>query len=287
MSEQTSKEPQQDEEPRSSNTDLWSRRHYLVATVGIAALSGCSSGDTTGGGGENTTSDTPESTDTPSTPASGGEGEGEEEGEELPEGVSQEEFERGPVPEVYMTASSLGGETRNPDSLQAKSEVQFAEYAEAKENSAHQQGTACGNCSEFIPDKNGDEFGACAKVQGYIGLEDWCVLYESLPEPSVPEGMTEDGLATATVPDPYRTAASQAGEERDPDSLQTQEAVQLEEAVEAAKAGRANPGQACGNCAEYIPDKNGDGWGACAKVEGYIAVEDWCVIYEHMTEALE
>ncbi|MFC7115795.1 high-potential iron-sulfur protein [Natronoarchaeum sp. GCM10025703] len=56
------------------------------------------------------------------------------------------------------------------------------------------------------------------------------------------------------------------------------------ESVEAIAEGTAQPGQACGNCAEFIPDKNGDTWGACAAVEGYIAVEDWCVIWESIGE---
>ncbi|MFB6092631.1 MAG: high-potential iron-sulfur protein [Haloquadratum sp.] len=264
-----------------------------TAALGLAGCTGTPQGDGDGGGGAEDTA-TPSGGDATTTSGgdettSGGgesEGEGEKHEEELPEGVSQEEFESGPVPEAYRTAISLGGEKRKPDSLSPKEDVKFSEYGEATEIASHKPGTACGNCSEFIPDKNGDGFGACAKVEGYIGLHDWCVLYESLPEPSVPEGMTEDDLATATVPEAYRTADSQGGEARKPDSLQTQKAVKLQEAVEAATAGLAQPGQACGNCAEFIPDKNGDGWGACAKVEGYIAVEDWCVLYEHITEAL-
>lgn len=249
---------------RASNYDMWSRRNYLVATVGLAALSGCA-GDT----GEETT-----------------EPEEEEEEGERPEGVSAEEFESGPVPDVYMSATSLGGEQRNPEELQTKADVSFSEYEEAQENDANQPGRCCANCADYIPDKNDDEFGACAEVEGYIDGADWCTIYEELPEPEVPEGMSEEELATAEVPEEYRTASSQAGEERNPDELQSQEDVSLMESVEAIADGPAQPGQSCGNCAEFIPDKNGDMWGACAKVEGYIAVEDWCALWESVSEAV-
>lgn len=250
----------------------WSRRHYLVATGGIAALSGCLGGD----GDE---ADDGETTTGGATSTTMADGE-----EELPDGVSEEEFENGPVPEAYRAAVSLGGEQRNADDLFAKGDVQFSEYDEALENDAHQPGRCCANCGEFIPDRNGDAFGACSAVNGYIDGADWCSVWEELPEPSVPEGLTESELPTAQVPAEYRTASSQGGEERDPDDLDTQEAVQLTESVEAIADGLGQPGQSCGSCAEFIPDKNGDGWGACAKVEGYVAVEDWCSIWEHVTE---
>jgi hypothetical protein len=243
---------------------MWSRRHYLVATAGVAALSGCASD---GGNGTETA-------------------EPDDEEEELPEGVSAEEFERGPVPEVYLSATSLGGEQRNPDELQTKADVRFSEYDEAVENDAHEAGTCCGNCADYIPDANGDAFGACAEVEGYIDRADWCTIYEELPEPEVPDGMAEDELATAEVPEEYRTAASQGGEARTPDDLETQADVGLTESVEAIADGPAAPGQSCGTCAEFIPDKNGDTWGACAAVEGYIAVEDWCAVWEPVTAEL-
>ena len=70
--------------------------------------------------------------------------------------------------------------------------------------------------------------------------------------------------------------------ERTPDDLRTQEEVSLTESVEAIEEGLTQPGSSCGNCAEFIPDRNGDTWGACAKVEGYVAVEDWCTLWEHV-----
>jgi hypothetical protein len=217
-----------------------------------------------------------------------GEDEGEEdemgeEEEQLPEGVSEDEFVSGPLPEVYSTGVSLGGEERGEE-LHTKEEVRFSEYDEAAEDEAHQPGRACANCADYIPDKNGDGFGACAEVEGYIGPEDWCSVWEELPEPETPEGMSEEELATAEVPEEYRTATSQGDEERNPEDLRTQEEVALTESVDAAAEGISQPGQSCGNCADFIPDKNGDGWGACAEVEGYIAVEDWCSVWEGLGE---
>lgn len=248
---------------QASNYGMWTRRNYLIATAGIAALSGCT--------GDSDDED---------------EDEDEGEDEELPEGVSEEEFETGPVPEMYVSAMSLGNEQRDADEVTAKVDVAFAEYEEALENEEHQPGRCCANCADYIPDRNGDEFGACAEVAGYVGGEDWCTIYEELPEPEVPEGMSKEELATAEVPAEYRTARSQAGEERDPGSLERQEDVNLTESVEAIADGPAQPGQSCGNCAEFIPDKNGDTWGACAAVEGYVAVEDWCTIWEPVSEEL-
>jgi len=254
------------ERPRIENTRR--RMLELTSSAALLGLAGCT-GDSGNGDGDGTATESP----------------GGDEAEELPEGVSQEEFETGPVPEAYMRAMSLGGETRDPDDLNTKSDVNFSEYDEATESGAHQPGRSCGNCADYIIDTNGDGFGACAEVEGYIDRADWCTIYDVLPEPSVPDGMTEDELATAEVPADYRTADSQAGEARDPENLQTHEAVNLTESVEAIADGDAEPGESCGTCAEFIPDQNGDTWGACAKVEGYIAVEDWCSLWEHVSEA--
>jgi hypothetical protein len=127
---------------------IGSRRRFLAATgsATVVGLSGCLGGD--------------------------GEGEAEE---ELPEGVSTEEFQRGPVPEAYRSARSQGGESRDPNQLVAKSAVTFGEASEVGPG-----GETCENCHEFIPDKNGDGYGACTRVEGYIGAEDWCDLWESV-----------------------------------------------------------------------------------------------------------
>ena len=271
-------------EDRASVYDMWSRRHYLVATVGIAALSGC--GGDTGDETETTAPPTETELSTETEPEDDDDDDDDDDDEERPEGVSEEEFVNGPVPDVYLSATSLANEQRDPDNLNAKADVAFSEYEEALENDAHQPGTCCGNCGDFIPDKNGDEFGACAEVDGYIDGADWCAIYEPLPEPAVPEGMAEADLATAEVPEPYRSADSQVGVTRNPDDLLTQENVRLMESVEAIADEIARPGQSCGNCAEYIPDKNGDGWGACARVEGYVAVEDWCAVWRSVSAEL-
>ena len=250
--------------------DLLARRRYLAAAAGIASLSGC-----LGGNGDTETGPaTDTDTETGTEPAD----------EDRPEGVSAEEFERGPVPESYRTAVSLGGETRDPDALQPKANVKFSEYDEALDQPTHEPGRCCANCADYIADKNADRFGACAEVEGYVDGSDWCSIYESLPEPSVPEGMSESDLATAEVPEQYRTATSQGGEARDPEQLSAQADVDLKESVDAIADGDADPGQSCGNCAEFIPDQDGDSWGACAAVEGYVAAEDWCVIWEPVSE---
>lgn len=263
-----------------------SRREFLY-TAGIAALAGVagctgmegetqdggSGGDGSGGNGEE--GGMGEETDD--------EDEEMEEEKELPEGVSAEEFEKGPVPDEYLTAVSIGREKRSTN-LETKEDARFAEFDEAVDDPDHEPGQSCANCADFIPDKNADGFGACAEVEGYIGSEDWCSLYEGIPEPEVPEGMSEDELATAEVPELYRTAVSLGGEERESDELRTQASVSLRGSVEAISEGVSPPGKSCGNCANFIPDKNGDTWGACAEVEGYIAPEDWCNIWENLGE---
>lgn len=126
------------------------RRFLLLAgSVSLAGLAGCSAGD-------------------------GGNGQG---GEQLPEGVSEEEFRSGPVPEAYRTADSQAGNPRVPDDLVPKADVQFQEASDAVEEGLTQEGNDCANCAEYVPDTNGDGYGACAAVEGYIGPEDWCSLW--------------------------------------------------------------------------------------------------------------
>lgn len=143
----------------------WDRRHYLVATAGLAALSGCLGGTEDGGRTDTTRSATETDDD-----------------EELPEGVSREQFEHGPVPEAYRTATSQGGKRRNEAELVPKADVQFSEYDEALGNGAHRPGRCCANCAEFVPDRDGDGWGACAKVEGYVAAEDWCSLWQHVTE---------------------------------------------------------------------------------------------------------
>jgi nitrous oxide reductase accessory protein NosL len=74
-----------------------------------------------------------------------------------------------------------------------------------------------------------------------------------------------------TVPDEYATATSLGGTERNPDSLSSKSGVEYQE--------QPNDGQQCSGCSYYIEDKNGDGTGACAIVEGNIEPDAWCVSY--------
>lgn len=103
------------------------RRRFLelAGSATVVGLAGCSGG----GGGQRTTEST-QTTESPRTTTSAGTEEQtneREEGEEekLPEGVSKEEFEKGPVPEQYRTATSQGGEERDPGSLVSKESVKF------------------------------------------------------------------------------------------------------------------------------------------------------------------
>ena len=73
------------------------------------------------------------------------------------------------------------------------------------------------------------------------------------------------------VPDQYATATALGGNKRDPDAVSSQSAVNYQ----------LDPknGQKCSGCLYYIPDKNGDGAGACAIVEGIIQPDAYCVSY--------
>ena len=152
------------------------RRRFVVALGGIAVagFAGCTGGS--GGGATPTSTDTVEPADA-------------EHEEELPPGVSMEEFVRGPVPEVYRTALSQADERRDPDDLRTKEAVRFAE---AEDSEFAGPGQSCENCAEYIPDKNGDGFGACTKVEGYVGPEDWCTIWESIEEHEAGEEHEED-----------------------------------------------------------------------------------------------
>ncbi|MFC7202975.1 high-potential iron-sulfur protein [Haloferax namakaokahaiae] len=150
------------------------RRRFLqlAGSGAVVGIAGCLGG---GNGGEQETETTAETTTT----------EQKEEGadhEQLPEGVSKEEFEYGPVPAVYQDARSQAGEPRVVEELVPKADVQFQEASEAAEAGLSVEGSSCENCAEFIPDMNGDGFGACAKVEGYIAADDWCSLWESIEE---------------------------------------------------------------------------------------------------------
>jgi hypothetical protein len=132
----------------------------LVASgAGIAGLAGC---------GGSSREETPDATG--------------DHDEERPAGVSAETFEHGPVPEPYSEAASQAGELRDPTALTTKEASKFQEASDAVAAGLADTGETCETCAEYIPDENGDGFGACAKVEGYIGPEDWCALWESIEE---------------------------------------------------------------------------------------------------------
>ncbi|MFC3478299.1 high-potential iron-sulfur protein [Halobacterium litoreum] len=81
------------------------------------------------------------------------------------------------------------------------------------------------------------------------------------------DGTTESDA----VPEEYRTATSLDGTERDPDSLSAKGDVNYQSEPE--------NGEQCSDCRFYIEDKNDDGMGACAVVEGNIDPSGWCVSY--------
>ncbi|MEF8772390.1 hypothetical protein [Halodesulfurarchaeum sp.] len=90
---------------------------------------------------------------------------------------------------------------------------------------------------------------------------------EAEPNHEVPH--PDDG----TVPDVEATAVAFEGEERDPDLVQQKDA----DAVNYQHTPESD--QYCGNCEEYVPDEDGDGYGACLKVAGKIHPCDWCALY--------
>lgn len=77
---------------------------------------------------------------------------------------------------------------------------------------------------------------------------------------------------SAPVPEEYETATSIGGIERNPDQLSSKSGTQYQS--------EAQDGQRCDDCTYYIPDKNGDGLGACAEVEGDIEPGGWCTLYQ-------
>jgi hypothetical protein len=73
------------------------------------------------------------------------------------------------------------------------------------------------------------------------------------------------------VPDAEATATALGGRKRNPDAVSTKEAVSYQD--------EPKDGQQCTGCTYYIPDRTGDGLGACAIVAGTIDPEGWCVSY--------
>ncbi|MFB6151153.1 MAG: high-potential iron-sulfur protein [Haloarculaceae archaeon] len=74
-----------------------------------------------------------------------------------------------PVPDAYRTATSIGGQQRDPGALSSQSAVNYRD-----EPSGNQK---CSNCTYYIKGKNDDGMGACALVRGKIDPNGWCASY--------------------------------------------------------------------------------------------------------------
>lgn len=89
-------------------------------------------------------------------------------------GNSQNSELSGPVPKAYRTATSLGGMKREPDSLTSKENANYQSNSSGQSN--------CENCRYYIPEKNGDNLGACSLVEGDIEPKAWCSRYAPYKE---------------------------------------------------------------------------------------------------------
>ncbi len=74
------------------------------------------------------------------------------------------------------------------------------------------------------------------------------------------------------VPDGMEECVSIEGVERDPDDLMSKEDVAYE----------TNPRnyQLCANCSFFCPSQTTDPFGACTEVEGAVASQHWCAIWD-------
>ncbi|MFB6114117.1 MAG: high-potential iron-sulfur protein [Halodesulfurarchaeum sp.] len=75
------------------------------------------------------------------------------------------------VPQTEQNAKALNGQSRPDTPNQSKSAVGFQHSPNGEQH--------CGNCSLYVPDQNGDGYGACTLVQGTIHACDWCSLWSS------------------------------------------------------------------------------------------------------------
>ena len=134
----------------------------LLGTSSAAALAGCGGDDGNGGGDGN--------------------------GDESPDATLTDE-----VPDEYETATSLNGQQRDPDSLSSKDAVSYQDQPEGDQQ--------CSGCAFYIPDKNGDDIGACAIVEGNIEPNGYCVSYVAHED-----GDGGDTVQAVDVPDDARCA---------------------------------------------------------------------------------
>jgi hypothetical protein len=78
----------------------------------------------------------------------------------------------GSLSNAEATGTAFEGEDRDPDLVQAK-DADTVNFQHVPNGDQY-----CGNCEEFVTDKNDDGFGACLLVDGKIHPCDWCALYE-------------------------------------------------------------------------------------------------------------
>lgn len=151
-------------------SDKYDRRQILkwlgtgLASVVLVpfGLTGC------GGGGEEapvetTTSDKEDEADEPKEEKESSEESGPT--HEVPHPGNDE------VPEAEATAAALGGSQRAKGGKSPKDgpSVQYQHKPNGSQN--------CGSCSLYVPDKDGDGFGACTMVEGKIHPCDFCILF--------------------------------------------------------------------------------------------------------------
>ena len=139
----------------------WNRRRWLrMIGAGAAAttipLAGCSGGGGDGGGGGGD--------DGGSEPTTSGGG-SQEPNHDVPHPSGDT------VPDAEATGTSLSGGERQPGNQSEKDNpsVGFRHVPN--------EGQSCGTCSLFVPDEDGDGYGACTAVAGKIHRCDWCLMF--------------------------------------------------------------------------------------------------------------
>ncbi|AZH25954.1 high-potential iron-sulfur protein [Haloplanus aerogenes] len=134
-------------------------RRTILKTIGAGSITttiaGCSGNGGDGGGGEATATATATESD----------GEAGEPNHDVPHP------ENDTVPDAEATGESLSGGQREPGN---QSEPDNASVMLQHTPSG---GQSCGSCALYVPDENGDGYGACTSVAGKIHPCDWCLLY--------------------------------------------------------------------------------------------------------------
>lgn len=137
-------------------------RRTILKTIGAGsittAIAGCSSNG--GGNGDNGGG---EATPTPTPTQSGGSGVAVDHEAPHPDDET--------LPDAEATGTSLSGGQREPGNQSAKDNASVMLQHEPSD------GQNCGTCALYVPDQDGDGFGACTTVAGKIHPCDWCLLY--------------------------------------------------------------------------------------------------------------